>query len=73
MILDVRACIALSSITSRTRQTHRTPEPCPRTAPTTSTADESVSAGVMQPPIETGYGSGQLTGYADGTCGGRPK
>ena len=27
MILAVRACIALSSITSRTRQTHRTPEP----------------------------------------------
>jgi hypothetical protein len=27
MILAVRACIALSSITSRTRQIHRTPEP----------------------------------------------
>jgi hypothetical protein len=27
MILAVRACIALSSITSRTRQTHRTPGP----------------------------------------------
>jgi hypothetical protein len=27
MILAVRACIALSSTTSRTRQTHRTPEP----------------------------------------------
>jgi hypothetical protein len=28
MILAVRACTALSSITPRTRQTHRTPEPC---------------------------------------------
>jgi transposase len=27
MILDVRACLPLSSITSRTRQTHKTTEP----------------------------------------------
>src|SRR5512132_740460 len=27
MILDVRSCIALSGITSRTGQPHRTPEP----------------------------------------------
>jgi hypothetical protein len=31
IILDVRACISLSGITSRTRQTNRTPEPCPDT------------------------------------------
>jgi hypothetical protein len=30
MILGVRACVSLSGITSRTRQTHRTPEPCLR-------------------------------------------
>jgi cysteine-S-conjugate beta-lyase len=29
MILGVRACLSLSGITSRTRQTHRTTEPCP--------------------------------------------
>jgi hypothetical protein len=28
MILGVRACLSLSGITSRTRQTHRTTEPC---------------------------------------------
>jgi hypothetical protein len=33
MILGVRACIALSGITSRTRQTHRTTEPCPHQLP----------------------------------------
>jgi hypothetical protein len=27
MILDVRVCVSLSGITSRTRQTHRTTEP----------------------------------------------
>jgi hypothetical protein len=33
MILGVRAYVSLSGITSRTRQTHRTPEPCPQTQP----------------------------------------
>jgi hypothetical protein len=33
----------------------------PRTAPTTSTADASVSAEVMQPPLETSVVSGQIT------------
>jgi hypothetical protein len=28
MILGVRVCVSLSGITSRTRQTHRTTEPC---------------------------------------------
>jgi len=29
MVLGVRTCVPLSGIMSRTRQTHRTPEPCP--------------------------------------------
>jgi hypothetical protein len=45
----------------------------PRTAPTTSTADASVSAEVMQPPIETAYGSGQLIGDSDATVEAGPK
>jgi Phage integrase family len=35
MILGVRACLSLSGITSRTRQTHRTPEPWPAGTRTT--------------------------------------
>jgi hypothetical protein len=43
MILGVRACTPLFATTPRTRQTHRTPEPCPRRSPPEPASHTSVS------------------------------